>query len=283
MHRDLGLILRERGAISVRDFPGLKSALARAKRAGEVDSVLPGVYVAAEALTSEILLRAAVAWSAPLGVIHDRTAAAIWLGTKIGPVPMIAHPTLGSCRRVSVSGRRIPPEFVSSQPGMRLATAAFACVEVAGVDDGRLICDALRLGLVDYASLTSALAALSGTRGNDRRRIAVAAAESNPWSYAELRLHRVLRTAGITDWVANQPLAVGRATVFPDVRLRRARLILEFDGRESHEGRAAFLSDRERENLLVAAGYRVLRFGWDHLDDPNYIVATVRSAMRSER
>lgn len=32
---------------------------------------------------------------------------------------------------------------------------------------------------------------------------------ANPWSYAELRLHRILREAGITELVANRVRAAG--------------------------------------------------------------------------
>ena len=34
-------------------------------------------------------------------------------------------------------------------------------------------------------------------------------------------------------------------------------------------------------NMLVAHGYVVLRFGWEHLDQPEYIVSMVRHALRT--
>jgi len=80
--------------------------------------------------------------------------------------------------------------------------------------------------------------------------------------------------------VANRPLDVRGTRLFPDVRFRARRLILEFDGREAHLAAAQFLSDRERWNLLEAAGYHVLRFGWEHLDQPGYVARTVRRAYR---
>lgn len=163
--------------------------------------------------------------------------------------------------------------------GVRAASPSFAAVELAAHDDGRAICEALRRGLADPGSLADAEAALRGSHGQVERSKVVAGCVENPWSYAELRLHRILREAGVTDWVANRPLALGGRRLRPDVRLRARRLIIEFDGRTAH-GPGEFLSDRERQNVFEAAGYHVLRFGWEHLDQPEYIVTTVREALR---
>jgi very-short-patch-repair endonuclease len=45
-----------------------------------------------------------------------------------------------------------------------------------------------------------------------------------------------------------------------DIVIRRARLVIEFDGFQYHRSKAAFQSDRERQNAFVAHGWRVLRF-----------------------
>ena len=82
----------------------------------------------------------------------------------------------------------------------------------------------------------------------------------------------------MADWVANAKLLIDGARLYPDVRFRSRLLIVEFDGRETHGSREGFLADRERWNLLEAAGYHVLRFGWEHLDQPDYVVTMVRRA-----
>jgi Protein of unknown function (DUF559) len=43
------------------------------------------------------------------------------------------------------------------------------------------------------------------------------------------------------------------------------RVIVETDGRETHETPIAFQSDRRRDQLLAAAGYRVLRVTWNQI------------------
>lgn len=249
------------------------------RQAGHVESPLPGVFVAPgyDYLT---WLRAVTAWAGPDGVLHARSAASLWLPDLITSTAYIAHPRLLSRRRVVVCRRRVPPAFVEVTAGVRHVSASYAAAELAGADDGRAVCEALRQARVDPESLDHALAALKGTKDQRARVRVLAEAVANPWSYAELRLQRILRREGITDWVANQPLRLGSTLVIPDIRFRRRRLIVEFDGRQVHDNRARFLADRERLNLLEAFGYHVLRFGWEHLDDPDYVVGAVRSALR---
>jgi very-short-patch-repair endonuclease len=45
-----------------------------------------------------------------------------------------------------------------------------------------------------------------------------------------------------------------------DIVIPTARLVIEFDGFKYHRSKAAFQKDRERQNLFVAHGWRVLRF-----------------------
>ncbi|WBC13313.1 type IV toxin-antitoxin system AbiEi family antitoxin domain-containing protein [Micromonospora sp. WMMA1998] len=59
-----------------------------------------------------------------------------------------------------------------------------------------------------------------------------------------------------------------------------ARLIAEADGRVSHLSPDAVFADRFRQNRLVNAGWRILRFTWADTLRPDYIPATVRQALR---
>jgi very-short-patch-repair endonuclease len=79
--------------------------------------------------------------------------------------------------------------------------------------------------------------------------------------------------------VANANLWLGEELFHPDVLFSGQRVVVEFDGRAVHAGQ--FLQDRERQNLLVSHGYLVIRFGWEHLDDPAYVVAVVRRTLTS--
>ncbi|HET7418742.1 MAG TPA: DUF559 domain-containing protein [Solirubrobacterales bacterium] len=50
-----------------------------------------------------------------------------------------------------------------------------------------------------------------------------------------------------------------------DFLWEREMVIVETDGRETHETPTAFQSDRRRDQFLAAAGYRVLRVTWNQL------------------
>lgn len=69
---------------------------------------------------------------------------------------------------------------------------------------------------------------------------------------------------------------LGRADLFYSSH----RLVIEFDGR-NHDRR--LVSDDRRQNLLINAGYRILRFTTADLQDqPDVVLAQVRSALAVE-
>jgi very-short-patch-repair endonuclease len=274
----IACILADHGVITSTEHPRLRSAMARLKRAGVLDNPLPGTFVLAADASERAWLRAVCAWSAPLGVLHTTTAASLWLPSLAGQTAVLSHPTLKSRRHINVTRRGVPGNFVRMADGLRFATPAYAAVELAATDDGRAVCEALRRRLANPAELREAM---NGSVGQAVRRCVVEACLTNPWSYAELRLHRILREAGITGWVANRRLRLSGVVVHPDVLFPGARVVIEFDGRAVHDDPAQFLKDRERQNVLVAHGYVVLRFGWEHLDQPEYIVSMVRHALRT--
>jgi very-short-patch-repair endonuclease len=272
-------LLADHGVVRAAAHPRLKSALVRLKAAGVLKTPLPGTYVMAADPSERTWLRAVCAWAGPLGVLHEGTAAGLWLAGASGQPAAVAHPTHKSRHRVIVTRRRVPDQFVQTADGLRFVTPSYAALELAAHDDGRAICEGLRRRLVTPLGLQEALVALAGTEGQAARRCVVRDCLGNPWSYGELRLHRILRTAGITGWVANANLWLGGELFHPDFLFPGQRVVVEFDGRTVHAGQ--FLEDRERQNLLVSHGYLVIRFGWEHLDDPAYVVAVVRRTLTS--
>jgi hypothetical protein len=148
VHPRIEAILAEQGVVTVAEYPRLESSLRRLTRERVLDNPLPGVFAPSGDQSSPLAwLRAVTAWSAPDGVLHGRSAASLWLPELAGPVAFVAHPTLRARGRVVVSRHLVPPEFVRATAGLRVASPAYAAVELAGVDDGRALCDALRLRL----------------------------------------------------------------------------------------------------------------------------------------
>jgi hypothetical protein len=59
-----------------------------------------------------------------------------------------------------------------------------------------------------------------------------------------------------------------------------ARLLVEVDGWDTHGTREAFQDDRQRDAMMVAMGWRVLRFTWDDvLKRPDYVLTIIRRAL----
>ena len=71
MHPHIEAILTTTGVVRSSDHPHLVSALARAKRSGEIVNPLPGIFLPAKERTRDQWLQAVSAWAAPLGVIHE--------------------------------------------------------------------------------------------------------------------------------------------------------------------------------------------------------------------
>lgn len=66
----------------------------------------------------------------------------------------------------------------------------------------------------------------------------------------------------------------------PDLVDVARRLVLEADSFEFHGRRAALTHDCERYNALVADGWRVLRFAWEHvMFQPAYVRGVLELAV----
>ena len=98
-----------------------------------------------------------------------------------------------------------------------------------------------------------------------------------PASELEARFADLMRSAAISGWVRQPDVGgdgwVGRV----DVAFPAAMLVVELDSRRWHDSRSAIESDRQRDNRLVAAGWRIIRITWRQLiDDPAGVLALLR-------
>lgn len=112
-------------------------------------------------------------------------------------------------------------------------------------------------------------------------------------------IKRARRRYQLIDACSESPLETGVRLVFEDFQLPAPRLQIpilrpdgsviyridlgyeqhkvgvECDGRAVHEQPAALFADRERQNMVLTAGWRLLRFTWsDYRNRPRYIAAT---------
>jgi len=99
-------------------------------------------------------------------------------------------------------------------------------------------------------------------------------------SELEELLLAICRTAGLPTPEVNVWVPVPGEQFKVDSLWRRERLIVETDGRDVHTTRRAFERDRERDQRLMLAGWRVVRFTWRQLTrEPERVAATLRALL----
>ncbi|HEY2771917.1 MAG TPA: DUF559 domain-containing protein, partial [Solirubrobacteraceae bacterium] len=95
-------------------------------------------------------------------------------------------------------------------------------------------------------------------------------------SKAERILRGQLKRADLPQPLANQFIE-GQLVDFVWIK---QRLIVEVDGYGTHRDRVAFERDRRRDQVLTAAGYRVIRITWRQLtQEPLAVIARIAQAL----
>lgn len=250
------------GVIARRHHLELCSGLDWMVRQNLLAALLPGVYTAPKrAEELEVRARAIQLWE-PDAVLTNRAAARLTFWPALD-VPRIEAGVPD--RRVErpwlqLRRRRIPPELILERNGFRCTSPALTALDLCTTLGGNAIDTVLRTRAATLAQLHEALELTSGRRGNLDRRELVLDSRDEPWSEAERDAHRLLREAGIAGWRANYPFELLTGVYWIDIAFPEIKLAIEIDGRQFHEGKEVFESDRWRQNDLVLAGWRVLRF-----------------------
>lgn len=141
---------------------------------------------------------------------------------------------------------------------------------------------ALRLRLCTPAELERHCASLRGVKGVRALRRVVDAVDSRSESPMESRLRMILVNAGLgrPECQALLKDAAGRDIARVDLYYPVPRLAIEYDGAWHREN---LVEDNRRQNAILAAGYRLLRFTAADLRSPSAVVAQVRTALRPNR
>jgi Protein of unknown function (DUF559) len=139
---------------------------------------------------------------------------------------------------------------------------------------------ALRDGLVEVKGLRQHATASAGAKGIRQFRRVVELAEPLSASPMETRLRMLLVLAKLPRPEAQASLHDdnGRFLGRVDLYYPAQRLAIEYDG-GTH--RASLIEDNRRQNLLLNAGFRLLRFTFaDIRETPGAVVSHVRAALR---
>lgn len=138
---------------------------------------------------------------------------------------------------------------------------------------------ALRSGQVSLADLQVLARALPGRRGAERVRRVLSMSDPCAGSVLESVLRVRLHLAGITGYTTQRVVrdALDGYLRRVDFCFDAARLVIEVDGQRWHPDPVL---DRQVDNQLAAAGWRVLRFTWaEVVHDPDMVLAQIRHAL----
>jgi len=215
------------------------------------------------------------------GVLSHRSAAALWdLRAQASGAVEVTRRRGGTRgpRGVAVHGTRsLQDEERTTHHGIPCTTVARTIVDLAGAlsehDLRRLVERSVVLRLFDRGALEASLARANGRRGAGtlRRILAEFVDELAPTrSELERRFLDLVRDAGLPMPITNA-IVCGHEV---DFHWPAARLVVETDGRATHDNPFAFERDRQRDLELSLDGWTVIRISWRQLrDEPARIVA----------
>lgn len=223
----------------------------------------------------------------PGAVFSGRTAA--WLhGLDLppcDPVEVTVTRPHGIARSgVSVSRAELDECDIVERRGLRATSTLRTMADIAQrqpLVEAVVAADmALHRRLIDLVELEACVASIARQRGVARLRRVIELAEPKAESAMETRLRMLLVLAGLPRPEAQVSLHDDRGTFLgrPDLYYRAQRLALEYDGGTHRE---SLVGDDRRQNRLVNAGFRMLRFtAADVQRKPDLLVAQVRAALR---
>jgi predicted transcriptional regulator of viral defense system len=184
---------------------------------------------------------------------------------------------------VRVHSAELPADHVTVMYGMPVTTVARTIIDLGRSLEfraGVVAADsALRQRLVTTADLEKVLTECEQWSGVKRAVDVVAFADERAESVLESLARVVIRDCGLPPpelqvWVGGAE-AVGRV----DFLWRQFRTVAEVDGRMKYSDPSRAVRQLERDRQLRDAGYEVVHFGWQHINEnPGYVNSTIRRA-----
>jgi very-short-patch-repair endonuclease len=181
-------------------------------------------------------------------------------------------------------------EHLTVRRGVSVTTPARTLVDVGCVVPPAVLATAveraLHRRLVTVAELRAMIDVVAGRGRNgvgvlrtllDER----ALGDARPESLLEPLLARLCARNNVANVQYQCELVLDGRRLRPDFLIPDAKLVIEVDGLAVHGTRDALDHDLERQNLLTAYGYQVLRYTSTHLRSPDRIAAQIlRTAAR---
>lgn len=300
--RIAGLATDQGGVVSLdqlRDEGVTRQVAADRAQVGSLHRVHRGVYTVGHRSISRVThLRAALLACGEGAVISHATAAALhglwdkWPHLIDVTVPIEAGRKLDGirCRRC----RHPEPEEIEVRSGVAVTTVARTLVDLAGIVGlptlRKLVGRAAIRKRLDLDAVYLAMHNAKGRRGLKALELALVPYRTKDGKVPDVRsdfetlVLPELVDMGLPRPSCNAPLYIEGERFLIDFLWEKMRVIVETDGRETHETPDAFQSDRRRDQFLAAAGYRVLRVTWNQMrSEPRGVLERVSRALDPSR
>lgn len=269
-----------------------KRAIDRILESGEWIRLLPGVYaIRGCPVTFMRRVVGAYKWAGDGALLSHSTSAKLLGLDGVGPFGI----EVSTPRRLRSKKVVIHQRATSDIPSMRIdcvraARAEPTLLDLASrltVENLELALDsALRLGLTRFDRLERFHNSFAGrgVPGSAALRGLIQLREpcQRPHhSVLEVEFRQLTRSEDLPGAVAQFPVVLRSGlTVHLDFAYPDEKVAIEIDSVRWHSGLRAIKQDNERQNLLVALGWRVLRFEWnDVVRRPKVIAAQIRNAL----
>lgn len=291
MDAELAALLRRNDdVVSVTDLvtTGVgRQTIARRIRTGHWQRPLPRIVVTHSGpLTADQRRRAALKYGGPaallshesagilldLRVSEDRTHITVPHGMPKASVAFVAvHQSAATLGRRLVNG--LPCTNVSR------TVVDIAC-NMRRLNDVRaLVADSVQRGLTTIAALERAVAR-APRHCPAQLRQAVEEVSVGARSAGEAEFLQLIRSAGLPMPQLNAPIAVDGRRFRVDALWSDCKVVVEIDGRAWHVQAGRWENDLQRQNLLHAAGYVIVRFPMRRLyEDPVGVIDELRAVL----
>lgn len=171
----------------------------------------------------------------------------------------------------------IVPVTRPARTALDIACRGYSEAAVAAIDS------AMRSQQVSAGELTE-LFATSRRRGIQAARRVLQMSDPMCGSVPETQARLLFASRGLPEPVSQLVIPVDGVHYRVDFAWPAARLVVEIDGYGPHSGREAFQYDRTRQNALVNAKWKVLRFTVaDIRNDPDRVIAEILKALSEAR
>jgi len=269
------------------------SAVRNRVAAGRLHRVHAGVYAVGHArLTRDGWYMAALlACGNDAALSHRSAAAKRELRPSTRGLIDVISPRQSGRRRDGIDAHTsatLLPRDIEEIDGIRCTTVARTLLDLAAVLPRRAVerayDQAALREVLDARQIDDVFARTHGHRGNATLRAIVeqhAAGSTLTRSKLEERFLAICRRAGLPQPEVNVWIALEPTGYEADFLWRAHGLIAEVDGIDVHGTRRAFEHDRRRDQRLVIAGYRVVRFPEPQLvGEPDAVGATMSALLR---